>query len=244
VGIAEAIRARGKLSSTQHEQAKAAGERLGRIYGLRLDLVRLDDDEKLKLLDLVRKATPEDQIGYGGVNLRQLDRGGRRVLEALVEKAAGLDEGSLDRQRKDAQALHKVAALAKEALRPQPPTREQENGLILEFAEQFEKGYAWPVHAGLVLFVAGQIIRAKPLAPNSRIEGQGLDAALVIDLNVGLGTKYDPEQRLSWQRDLGHVCANEWLAQERHGHELHLRLGKRLLRLLDRAPSGKPRRAA
>ena len=231
MGITDTLRSRGgKLTSAQAEQVRLARDRLGRVYGLRLDPRRLGEDDRMRLVDLVRAATPEDQVGYGGVSLGQLDKGQRRALDRLVEACAGLEKGELAKRDEEAKAMRKIEALAREAMRPRRRVVWEEEGAVTfpaSVGEHLRSGVLWLEHVAILfaLLTAFERVEA-PLG--CQFEGTSGDLALLVDANRGLalGKLTDSDELIArWKKLVEHLGEVGYLAIEKPGPHWRIKLG-------------------
>src|SRR5919109_3678548 len=143
---------RRRTADTTREALLAAGRPFERVYGVRLDPDRLDDDEREQFAELARKARSEEG---GGVNLSPLGRRERAALERLLEKAVG-ETGLFERRRQEAAATVKIRELAERAVRPSARPRFEERGAVIlprAVFEQLRGGYLWIEHVGLLAFI-------------------------------------------------------------------------------------------
>jgi hypothetical protein len=229
--VIEKVRGGGRRWPVPREDLTALRDWAARPpIGLRLDVDRLDEAEQHELVELQRTTF----VQGGGVNLNQLSPGERRKLEALIEKAADRP-GHFENVRTEAEMKEKFAVLAERSHRPPRRPRYEEEGSI-RIPQQVFQHLDRPDPAfligelGLLAFLQLQLENGKALVPGGRIEGAGDDAVLVIDGNLGVGARFDPEDRLNWRRDLDHLARNQWFRVERSGQEVRVSRGSRALR--------------
>ena len=92
--------------------------------GVEADLSKLEVEEQVELVRLVEIARTED----GGIRRRALRGVDLRRFEALVEKAAGYEQGWFGQRRQDAKTLREIVEIAHRARRPAQPTEPEERG--------------------------------------------------------------------------------------------------------------------
>jgi hypothetical protein len=139
----------------------------------------------------------------------------------------------------------KLAEIARRALMPRRPLLKEEGSvrlpaLVFEHLSKKRPLLDSP-EIGVLVFVLAQMENAASLSPNGRIERDHDDGenVLVIDVNCGLGSKFDVDDRIrGWQVDIKHLHSNGWLQVERRGQELRVKRGP-LMR-----PGGKPKAAS
>jgi len=214
---------RRKTYETTREALLATGRPFERVYAIRLDPDRLDDDERERFAELARKATTDER----GVNLSPLGKRDRAALERLLGKAAG-EEGLIERRREEAAATAKIRELAERAVRPPARPRFEERGAVIlprAVFEQLRGGYLWIEHVGLLAFIVAQLENGVCLAPQGRYE----DDALVIDHGWGLAGSADGDGSFGrWKQIIEHLERNAWLDVERSGRQWRIRRGRRL----------------
>jgi hypothetical protein len=222
-----------KTWETSTESLRNAARPFERVFGVRCDPERLDDDEREQFAELARKATSEER----GVNLSPLGRRERAALERLLEKAAG-EADLFERRREEAAATARIRELAERAVRPSARPRFEERGAVIlprAVFEQLRGGYLWVEHVGLLAFVVAQMENGVCLAPQGRYE----DGSLVIDHGWGLTGSCDGEGTFSrWKQIIEHLERNAWLDVERSGRQWRITRGRRL------REAGKARAAA
>jgi hypothetical protein len=193
-----------------------------------LDVERLGEGARADLVALVEKARAGDGRGR---NLEQLTPKEQKRLERLLERLAGLPARHFERGR-DVEKLHqRVAALARRAAKPIRPGLGREAGLFELLGRDLSEGTLWAEHVLVLTVVLAQLLRAEPLAPQARIEGEGLDVTLVADRRYGvLGVDHDPEAELlaRWIEPLEHLAVNQLLDVDRDGAEYRIKMGGRV----------------
>ena len=119
------------------ERVAGAKAQLGRWTNLRPDFGRLTDEEGRRLLELVKKAatSEESQPGAAAFNPDRLAKRDRARLEALVERAAGVEAGTFERERQAKAARAEVEKVWREGL-VNNPTREAEGRFFKEVRRQ------------------------------------------------------------------------------------------------------------
>jgi len=218
-------------------------QRLGRDVGLRLDLKRLDSEERsavMKLRSRVRE-------GEGSAEDRD-------EFEALLEKAAGKEPGFFDERRKKAQMKKQLDELKEEAhvaILPRRPRYEEPGAVVLPrsvFAWlQAAKGQWTVADVGTLSVVLSMFEERRSLVDGADFE-QGENGESVL---VGSG----PLAKLAFERrvnphinyavgstgwiDLGaslkRLAANGWLdIREPARSRVEIRLGDRAKTLLER----------
>jgi len=212
-----------KQFETSNESLRNAARPFERIYAVRCDPDRLDEDEREQFAELASKATTEDR----GVNLSPLGRRERGALERLLEKAAG-EAGLFERRREEAVTTARIRELAERAARPRARPRFEERGAIVlpqAIFAQLRSGALWIEHVGLLAFMLAQLENGVSLASQGRLE----DDSLVIDHVYGLTGSADGDGTFAgWKRILEHLERNEWLDVERSGRRWRITRGRRL----------------
>ena len=190
---------------------------------LRADWRRLDDDERADLVALVPSA-----LSLTGREAKKFER--------LLERAAGLEPGTFDRERKDSEAASKLAELARRA-RARPVTSEQEAGLLREILTQVSRDRALHVRhvGGLVILLASFATGENPLGTDAHFESIENEQVLIFDAKFGpFGRSGGGEVGDGW-KVLQHLEKNGWLRLSRSGPRVELRLGARSKRVLGAA---------
>ena len=212
------------------ESLRNAARPFERVYGVRCDPDRLDDDERVEFAELARRGTSEER----GVDLSPLGRRERAALERLIEKAAG-EAGLFARRREEAAATARIRELARRAMQPARRLHLEEAGSVTFPAELFRhlrEGVVWPEDVAVLFAVVGILENATTLAPRSRIEA----GTLVIDRTFGLFGSADPEQRASrWKDSLANLHRVGWLTVEDARGTIRVRPGPGLAAALPRA---------
>jgi hypothetical protein len=155
--------------------------------------------------------------------------------ERLVEKSAGLPRGQFRRDRDEVALRGKAATLARRIARPSRPKPGAEAGLFELLGRDLAEGTLWAEHVLVLAVVLAQLLRAEPLAPGARVEGEGENVTLVVDRRFGiLGVDHDPEAELlsRWIEPLEHLSVNDLLDVDRDGPEYRIRIGSRTRRAL------------
>jgi hypothetical protein len=224
-------RRRGGVSSDTREATETFIRR--RHATLRgVDLGRLDDGEQAELVGLIQKATADITSGHNFGRLTGKETG---RYERLVEKSAALPVGQFKRDRDEVALRGKAATLARRIARPSHPRAGAEAGLFELLGRDLAEGTLWAEHVLVLAVVLAQLLRAEPLAPGARVEGEGENVTLVADRRYGiLGVDHDPEAGLltRWIEPLEHLAVNDLLDVERHGGEFRIGLGSRTRRAL------------
>jgi hypothetical protein len=201
-----------------------------------VDMSRLDEDEQRKLLTLAEKATTDNW----GLDWKALGRE-RARFEGLLEKAAGLDAGSLQAQRDEEKALREFDEFFADDRRRYTMSLQAEVDWFRAVAGWLRSGHLWPTHVGVLTAVVAQLASGEGFGEN-RVEGRRDDAVLVID-NLGrqglLGVSTVGIENWQWLLD--------WLEQQRflivergRGPTVRVRLGPKTLKAL-RADSPRKR---
>jgi hypothetical protein len=197
-----------------------------------VNLERLDDGEQAELVGLIQKATADITSGH---NFGRLTRKESGRYERLVEKSAALPPGQF-RQDRDAVAIRdKAVTLARRIAMPSRPRSGGEAGLFELLGRDLAEGTLWAEHVLVLAVVLAQLLRAEPLAPQARIEGEGENVTLVADRRYGvLGVDHDPEAELlaRWIEPLEHLSVNDLLDVDRDGAEYRIKIGSRTRRAL------------
>lgn len=195
-----------------------------------VDLDRLDGDEQARLVQVVNKATHD----LHGHNWERLSSKERKVWETLAEKAAGRP-GAFKAERDAASLGERAAALARRAARPKAAKPGGESGLFELLGDYLARNILHAEHVLVFTVVLAQLVRAEPLAPLSRIEGEGENVTLVADRKYGvLGVDHNPEAELltRWIEPLEHLAVNNLLDVERDGPTYRIKIGSRTRRAL------------
>jgi hypothetical protein len=156
--------------------------------------------------------------------------------EALLEKLAGLESGTFAQQRRDAKVDLKFRELAAKARALRSPKPAAEQGFLLAVHEQIRIRALHVDRVAPLILVLGQLLSGTPSTPSSRIEGEGVDAILVLDRRHGLSANaHDPSGSMaSWRTSLKQLHKNHWLTvREGPGPQIVIGLGSRTIRLLD-----------
>jgi hypothetical protein len=229
MNLAKNLAKKRKTAETSREALLTAGRPFERVYGIRLDPDRLDDDERERFADLARRATTDER----GVNLAPLGKRDRAALERLLGKAAG-EESLIERRREEAKLIAETRELARRAMQPAQRLRLEEAGSVTFPAELFRhlrEGVVWAEDIGALFAVVAMLENATTLAPRSRIE----TGTLVLDRTYGLFGPADPEQRGRWRDSLVNLDRVGWLAVEDKGTTIRVRPGPQLASALRRA---------
>jgi hypothetical protein len=188
-------------------------------------LGRLEDARIEELAGLVGKAGTD----RGGWDREALGRRETKLLEALVEQAAGLDRGHYEAERKA--ETDRFAALAAEARRMPRLSREAETDFFQTMFRMLNVGHLWPNHVSLLLLVIAMLRAGEGLAESGcRVEGSGADARLVVNFARGLGLRGDGLP--NWRWHLEWLAKNNWLTLEEGRVTWHIGLGPRTLKML------------
>jgi hypothetical protein len=215
------------------EEVRWALIEIARFTGLKVNADLLDEDERRALHALVRQAT---EGGGFGIEER-LGRRQRTKFEKLVEKAAGLEPGTFQKERDSAALRARAAALATEARRPpRRPRWEEQGAVVLKRQWAFEwvrDGVLFVDHLGLLTLLIAQFENGESLSRHVVFEGSGDSATLVVDGRWGLVPEHlDPEGRFTgWRKLLDHLAVNHFVEVESQGPKLRIRRGTRLLDL-------------
>jgi hypothetical protein len=200
--------------------------------GLKVDFGLIEQDAG-DLVTLTREAGRG-----GGFNPARLGKR-RKRWESLVERATG-EDGLFEGLRTDAEFKAEAARLAREAAKPPRRVRyEQEGAVVLPGAELLDwltekPPVVWVEHVAVLAMVLMQLENVRAIAPQSRIEGSGDEAVLVVAKRFGLaGGDADPDSRLiRWRDCLGDLQRLEWLVVEQAGSEVRVSRGRRALEIV------------
>jgi hypothetical protein len=230
------------------EALAVARAALGRLtnLGARLDLDRLEVGEQHELVELIKKARPDDE-GEPNIGVRRLhdldllSKKDRRKLEALVERAAGVGAGLFEAERQALEDQAEMEALAVEARRPSARPRYEERGAVVlpkEWALDYVRdGYLHISHVALLVVLVAALENGETLAPRGHFEDAG--ATLVLVRSGPLPVAADEDQRLlaGWRKQLDHLAYCGFFEVEKRGNEIRVRRGQRLLELNERRKS-------
>jgi hypothetical protein len=230
---------RRQLPSYEDRQATAATIRrsTGALEpgGLAVQWPLLEDDEARELVSLTRKAGAE-----GGFNSSLLAAREAKHFERLAEKGAG-KPGAFGRVREAAHLQVQTSQLGARARKRKPLRPQAEARLVHDVHEHLEASYLHAEHVALLYLLVGQFQTGRAFAPRTHFEGAGDALVLVVDINYGLvPERVDPESKFcNWQRVLDHLATNSWVAVERKGSTIRIRLGSRTLAALKAGEVGK-----
>jgi hypothetical protein len=224
------LRTRSAASPERLERLAAARNQIQSSLGIKIDPERLDHDEQVALLELAHGCRAGAEPGVHRFNPQQLGRKERSRLEALVEKGAA-KPGLFKRHREEATLKQRTAELATRARRPSARPRWEERGAVVlprETAFEFLRdGIFFLEHFGLLVYLLAQFENGEALAPRSYFDGD----TLVIDRNVGIGARFDPEGRMTprWRETFDHLVANGWFTADTSGSGVRVTRGPRAI---------------
>jgi hypothetical protein len=209
--------------------------------GLRLSPDRLTAEEKADIVRLTRKANEGDDDA--GFDLTRLGKREQRRWERLCEVGGGKEPGSVfGAARAASETAAGFRAIARMVAKPKPRIDLHEQGSVTLPKRVVFDWFDRPDPAitistlGLLAFVCSQFENGQ--APGyAKLEGSGDDVALVVDLNLGFGSRFDFRQDVSvglW-RALTHLARQGLLRVERNGPEVTIRQGPKLLKAARRA---------
>src|SRR5436309_6490106 len=119
---------------------------VARATGVRIDTKLLDEDERHRLVGLVRKIEASAEPGAIACDPDALGARERKTYERLVAKAGGLPSNHFAKAREDAKLQARVEELAREAMRPAPRPRYEEPGSVTFPKETYDllrRGAIW-----------------------------------------------------------------------------------------------------
>jgi hypothetical protein len=190
---------------------------------------------------LTRKANEGDDDA--GFDLTRLGKREQRRWERLCEVGGGKSPGSVFAAARAASETAKgFAEIARMVARPKPRIDRHEQGSVtlprrvcFDFFDRPDPAITIST-LGLLAFVCSQFENGQALG-YAKLEGSGDDAVLVVDLNLGFGSRFDFRQDVSvgLSRALTHLASVDLLRVERHGPELRIRQGPKLLKANRRA---------
>ena len=203
--------------------------------GLRLRRERLTDEEATSLVLLTKKAVGEED----GFSLRRLKKSELVSWESLAEKAGGKESGSVFEAARSAAKVRKgFREIARELAKPKARIDTHELGSVtlarrvcFDFFDRPDPAITIST-LGWLTFISAQFENGAALGRHARLEGSGDDAVLSVDLTYGFGSHFDRRQDVSvgMERSLMHLATLDLLRVERHGPELRIRQGPKLLR--------------
>jgi hypothetical protein len=194
------------------------------------DWTRLTVEDEIELVAVRHEARSE------GDGLQLANQAIRDRWERLLETLAGLPEGHFKQERKNAAVDAKFAQLAAKARALRPPKPTAERAFLAELYRHTAERKLHVDRLPILILVIGQLLAGEPSSPTAHIEGQGVDAILVVDRRHGLAAgSHDPSGSMaSWRKSLGQLHRTHWLSvQEGPGPQVRIGLGSRTLRLLD-----------
>jgi hypothetical protein len=225
--------------------------------GIRVDFGRLDDDETRELIGLVQSAGTEvtytgggyrpDLGGDGmlkivdgakpGINLLQLgDRLDR--FEALVEQAAGVEQGSIFQA---ARARAELAAMGADVRRDRQKLGrraklEEEGSITIPrewIFDDVRSGHLWPSHIALLAYLMACWENGDLAVRNPAVSYDG--TWISIDFRRAGGLLPDPEMEVNEQHLLDHLHASGLVVIVKTGKLWKVGRGERYLSQFRRA---------
>lgn len=198
---------------------------------LRLDVTRLSDDERERLLELSKKAEEG-----GGFLLDRLGARDRKRWEQLVERGSNR-VGFFQQERDRSELQAGMAEVGRKLRLPPKRVRYEAQGSVRiprRLFQHFDRNGKNPKvqipTAGILMLVVTSLENGAALAPNSRIDGSGDDAVLVLDRRMGVGQRFDPPG--DWLRRIDHLGKVGWLAVEHRGQEIRIGRGPLMLKTI------------
>jgi hypothetical protein len=228
---------------------RAASATLTRLSGLQVDVKKLDENDRIRAVELYRKLTNTND-GKGDVNVLRLSRRETADLAALVAVAAGKESGFFDDQRKEESLRQKARDAALQALTPAPRPRMDEQGslwfpqrllTLLEFQAQTPFQAVVPIGDWGVLYVLCAIFANPSSAPvllggRARIVEAAGEPTIVADTGFPLfASGLDPDGRVRWEESIDNLSRNSFFEVERSGRQITIRKGRLARSIVDRA---------
>jgi len=238
--IAEKIKPRPRRrSNVMPERLTWAKAKLGRWTTLAPDFGKLDDDEVLDVLDLVKKASATDNPEVDRFDPDLLGKRDRWKLERLVEKAAD-KPGAFKEAREQEAFKAEVAEITRSALATNP-TREQEGRFFAEVIKQLRYKDGPCLHAEdvgvLTLTLASLFVgEMPPTSLSARVE-RGQDGQAEIHWRKGypLFGAVDGELAGKMKASLEQLERNGWVSLTPSGQETRIGMGPRARRVFTKA---------
>ena len=228
-------RTRQRQSGPTREALIGARDQLGRWTNLRPDLGKLEPDEQLEVVRLVRAASGGASVSDAErFNPGKLPENDQRRLEELVEKAAG-KPGAFHAQREAKASESQFVELARSARRLRVGEIE-ERSLLAELHARVLEGHLDLSYASCLLALVMQWVTGEPFSPGATFAGSGEDAVLHVDMRRGLYGGRDPDGIFAASKAyLDHLGRYGWLSIERNGPSWEIALGPRTLAALGKA---------
>lgn len=189
------------------------------------ELARLPEDEALELVELT------DEINRG--ERKPDDR-----FWKLVAVSAGFPANHFKHRAEEARAAAKAAEREARARRL-PFSRRQETNLLLELFGELAVEDLWLDDVIVIVGVLMQLAAGKPLISTSTVEGNGIDATVVVNANIGfVGVADGSNLTLGWRARSKYLAAQGWLHVEARGPIVRLSAGPKIRALFDDVPLG------